>query len=189
MTTTVTLSSANVTWTTEVTDRQLEQINWTPYTFPATTTGSTTNTITFGNNTNTSWRLLQPGEVLAPTTPWSPFPAVVIKRAERLLRHRLTSQQARCWLRNRHFFVPSPSDDRILYRVQEQGMIRVYRDGRPEKDLCIHGCEDLPTPDKVVGLLLLIQHEEAELLRVANVHSVPKTVLQAYERLALRVAA
>jgi hypothetical protein len=113
----------------------------------------------------------------APLAPPSPAVLLAERRADRFLRGLLTARQRRMWERFRYIIVPSPNRPGVVYRIPAHGMIRQFERGRPVRDLCIHVNDDLPVGDRIVSFKLLIEAEEAELHRTANVHRIPSAVL------------
>lgn len=101
-----------------------------------------------------------------------PRVTILERRAERLLRHLLPAKQRRLWERFRYITVPSRVTPGVVYRIPDQGMIRVYKHGKPLHDLCVHPAEQLPIGDKVALFKLMLDTDEQELLRVAIVHPI-----------------
>ena len=56
------------------------------------------------------------------------------------------------------------------YRIEPDQLIAVMEGERVLNRLCIHAREELPVADEIVAKLLLCQHDEARLLRIAIPH-------------------
>jgi len=110
-----------------------------------------------------------------PAPPTVTAPAV--KRAERLLKGLLNAKQRRTWERFRFIVVPSRHTPGVVYRIPADGMIRMFRQGVPEKDLCIYPMEGLPAGDRVAAFKLMLEADETELLATANHHTIRKGVV------------
>jgi len=115
-----------------------------------------------------SW--INTGEKSAPPKP--EFSPIVLKRAERLLDRLLTSRQRKYWDRNRYIDIQSPSRPNVLYRVPAYGKIMCFESGKLTKRLCIYVLGSLPLADKILTLKMMIEADEPEFLKIANVHPV-----------------
>lgn len=102
--------------------------------------------------------------------PIPPFTPIVLKRAEKLLRGMINTRQRKAWERWGFIDVPSPSQKHVAYRIPKTGLVVMYEHGKAVKRLCIHNNEYLPEADKIVAMKMLIEAEEPELHRIANVH-------------------
>ncbi len=122
------------------------------------------------------WVVQSAGWALAQAPLPPAFDAKVIRRADGLLRSLLSARQRRTWERFRYFIVESPNRPGVVYKVPDRGMITMLEHGRPVKKLCIHPADDLPVGDVMASFKLLIEAEEEELHRMANVHRIPALV-------------
>jgi len=96
--------------------------------------------------------------------------AVILKRADRLLRDQLISRQRQTFDKLGFFDVKSKSNPDRAYRIPESGMIVMFEKGKPVEQLCIYPVQSLPKGDKLLTLKFLAEAEENELLKTSNRH-------------------
>jgi hypothetical protein len=135
----------------------------------AVTTDNTTVT-----NVTTTWNSVAPATYITANTFTQPppFSSHVIKKSERLLKGILTSKQRRQWERFRYITVQSPRAPGVVYKIPDDGKIRMFEDGKPVTDLCIYPVEYLPIGDRVATLKLMVEADEDEFLKVAIRHEI-----------------
>lgn len=147
-------------------------------TFTWSTATSNANTITYviqAGNSNDAWPPLTPEAQRAVDEAFEKERqrlAIIERKGEKLLRRLLTSRQRHTWEQYRYITVPSHVTPGVVYRIPDKGMIRMFHDGKPVKDLCIYPVEALPVGDKIAVFKLMIESDESELHRIANVHPI-----------------
>lgn len=117
------------------------------------------------------------------TQPADPFLAIELlkrfaqesQRAEEkariLLRELLSEDERRHLERFGCLMIPSPGVHGRQYRVAKHpGLVEVYESNRLVMRLCVRPVEPLPSADLIVMLKLMIEANEDEYLRTANVH-------------------
>lgn len=147
-----------------------------------TTSGATSTWINYALDTTGISGTITVTSNFAPETPEQKvareaadaFRAHIGKKAEKLLVALLTATQKKMWLAMGLLLIPSAVTPGRVYRLSRKtGLIRMYQDGVPMVDLCIHENEGLPLADRIIAMKFLIDAEEPELHRIALKHAVP----------------
>jgi hypothetical protein len=145
----------------------------------ATTTNSRINVLVEGQLNGGGWQQISPPIPEAPEErarreAYAAVQIIANKRADRLLVSLLTTRQKKMWMAMGFLLLPSATMPGVVYKVQRSThMIRMYRDGVPEVDLCVHENEGLPLSDRVIAMKFLLETEESEIHKYANRHAVP----------------
>jgi hypothetical protein len=92
------------------------------------------------------------------------------RKAEELLQSHLTPEEYHQLLTQGYLRVQSPSVPNRTYLVPRyRGLVRVYEQGRATKRLCVGPVETVPDADVVLMHKLMIEGNEEEYLKTANV--------------------
>lgn len=92
------------------------------------------------------------------------------RRAEALLRRFLTEEEYQQLLCQGYLRVPSPHYPNRVYLIPRyRGLVRVYESGRAVMRLCVGPVEPLPDADVVLMHKLMIEGNEEEYLKIANI--------------------
>ena len=92
------------------------------------------------------------------------------RRAEELLQSHLTPDEYHQLITQGYLRVQSPSVPNRTYLIPRyRGLVRVYEQGRAVKRLCVGPVESVPDADVVLMHKLMIEGNETEYLRTANV--------------------
>jgi len=101
---------------------------------------------------------------------WSQDAQSAEDKARAVLHEFLSADERRYLERFACLMVPSPSMPKRTYCIPARpGMVAVYESGRQVMRLCLQPTESLPTADLVLMLKLMIEGNEEEYLRTANV--------------------
>ena len=101
---------------------------------------------------------------------WSEDAQCAEDKARSLLREVLSEEEQQHLERFACLMIPSPSIPRRTYCIPARpGMVAVYESGRQVMRLCLQPIDSLPTGDMVLMLKLMIEGNEEEYLRTANV--------------------
>ena len=101
---------------------------------------------------------------------WSEDAQCAEDKARTLLREVLSDEERRHLEHFACLMIPSPSIPRRTYCIPARpGMVAVYESGRQVMRLCLQPIEALPSGDMVLMLKLMIEGNEEEYLRMANV--------------------
>jgi hypothetical protein len=92
------------------------------------------------------------------------------RRAEELLQSQLTPEEYRQLTSQGYLRVSSPRNPNRVYLIPRyRGLVRVYEQGRSVMRLCVGPVEQVPDADVVLMHKLMIEGNEEEYLRTANV--------------------
>jgi hypothetical protein len=99
-----------------------------------------------------------------------PHRADAERRAEELLQSQLTPDEYHQLTTQGYLRVPSPRYPNRVYLIPRyRGLVRVYEQGRSVMRLCVGPVEPVPDADVVLMHKLMIQGNEEEYLKTANV--------------------
>lgn len=88
--------------------------------------------------------------------------------ALQLLRKMVSPDQFRRYLR--HGFVSVHGNSGLVYQIDRMNRIRVWDRGEPLASLCVHlRGQGIPPTDEVVGKMLIVECDEADIWRRSNV--------------------
>lgn len=92
------------------------------------------------------------------------------RKAEELLQSHLSPEEYHQLITQGYLRVQSPSVPNRTYLVPRyRGLVRVYEQGRAVKRLCVGPVESVPDADVVLMHKLMIEGNEEEYLKTANV--------------------
>jgi hypothetical protein len=92
-------------------------------------------------------------------------------RAEQLLWNVLDRPQRRDWRRHGHFFIQvGPRRYRIQVKKRSGNVQLVSLTGKVLKSYCCHTRERIPNADNALAQMMMLHHDEAGFLKLANVH-------------------
>ncbi len=92
------------------------------------------------------------------------------RRAEALLRRFLTEEEYQQLLCQGYLRVQSPHYPNRVYLIPRyRGLVRVYESGRAVMRLCVGPVEPIPDADVVLMHKLMIEGNEEEYLKIANI--------------------
>jgi len=92
------------------------------------------------------------------------------RRAEVLLRQMLTEEEYQQLSSQGYLKVPSPTVSNRVYLIPRyRGLVRVHESGKPVMRLCIGPVEPVPDADVVLMHKLMIEGNEEDYLRTANI--------------------
>lgn len=95
-------------------------------------------------------------------------PAEAEARAHALLKECLTTDEYRQLERKGYLDVPSPNNERRIYRIPMYDRIEVHEDGRLVAELCVVVTDHVPLADEILIKKMFIENDEAYFLEVAN---------------------
>jgi hypothetical protein len=92
------------------------------------------------------------------------------RRAEALLRHLLNEEEYQQLVSHGYLKVQSPNIPNRVYLIPRyRGLVRVYESGKSVMRLCVGPVDPLPDADVVLIHKLMIEANEDEYLKAANV--------------------
>ncbi|MGQ9524500.1 MAG: hypothetical protein ACUVTZ_06600 [Armatimonadota bacterium] len=92
------------------------------------------------------------------------------RRAEALLRQMLTEEEYRQLATQGYLKVSSPTVPNRVYLIPRyRGLVRVHESGKPVMRLCIGPVEPVPDADVVLMHKFMIEGNEEEYLKAANI--------------------
>ena len=101
---------------------------------------------------------------------WSRDAKYAEDKSSALLHEVLSESECQHLERFACLMVPSPSRPRRTYCIPSRpGMVTVYESGKQVMRLCLQPVDSLPSGDMVLMLKLMIEANEEEYLRMANV--------------------
>jgi hypothetical protein len=95
-------------------------------------------------------------------------------KARRLLRDMVSEREWRCYVTNGYVMVRGGSGK--WYRLHQRENIQVYEKGVKINSLCVHTHEDCPPTDHIINMKTLIEIEEDQIYKRANVREILRHV-------------